>query len=99
MVHHITTKHHPAPDVIVGLDARGFLLGPIIAMRLGAAFVPVRKAGKLPGKTEQAKYEKEYGVDVFEIQSDAIRPGQKCIVVESVHITQPQRTVLTHPAT
>ena len=49
-------------DVVVGLDARGFLLGPIIAMRLGAAFVPVRKKGKLPGETVRAEYEKEYGV-------------------------------------
>ncbi len=49
-------------DVVVGLDARGFLLGPIIAMRLGAAFVPVRKKGKLPGDVVRAQYEKEYGV-------------------------------------
>jgi adenine phosphoribosyltransferase len=48
-------------DVIVGLDARGFLLGPILALRLGAAFVPVRKQGKLPGQCIQASYEKEYG--------------------------------------
>ena len=48
--------------MVVGLDARGFLFGPIIAMRLGAAFVPVRKKGKLPGETVQAEYEKEYGV-------------------------------------
>ena len=49
-------------DVVVGLDARGFLLGPIIAMRLGAAFVPVRKKGKLPGEVIHAEYQKEYGV-------------------------------------
>lgn len=48
-------------DVVVGLDARGFLLGPIVALRLGAAFVPVRKKGKLPGKCVQAEYNKEYG--------------------------------------
>lgn len=48
-------------DVVVGLDARGFLLGPIIALRLGAAFVPVRKSGKLPGQCVSATYEKEYG--------------------------------------
>ena len=48
-------------DVIVGLDARGFLLGPPLALRLGAAFVPVRKSGKLPGECVQAIYEKEYG--------------------------------------
>ncbi|KAG8957071.1 adenine phosphoribosyltransferase [Tulasnella sp. 419] len=49
-------------DVVVGLDARGFLIGPIIALRLGAAFVPVRKRGKLPGPCQTASYEKEYGV-------------------------------------
>lgn len=49
-------------DVVVGLDARGFLLGPVIAQRLGAAFVPVRKRGKLPGQCNVAQYEKEYGV-------------------------------------
>jgi adenine phosphoribosyltransferase len=48
-------------DVIVGLDARGFLLGPVIALRLGAAFVPVRKRGKLPGKCVCATFKKEYG--------------------------------------
>jgi adenine phosphoribosyltransferase len=48
-------------DVIVGLDARGFLLGPVIALRLGAAFVPVRKRGKLPGECMRTKYDKEYG--------------------------------------
>jgi adenine phosphoribosyltransferase len=48
-------------DAVVGLDARGFLLGPVIALRLGAAFVPVRKKGKLPGQTVQVEYQKEYG--------------------------------------
>jgi len=48
-------------DAVVGLDARGFLLGPIIALRLNAAFIPVRKRGKLPGKCFSVEYEKEYG--------------------------------------
>lgn len=66
LVHHITShtiSQSPSKkiDVVVGLDARGFLLGPIIALRLGAAFVPVRKQGKLPGKCASATYEKEYG--------------------------------------
>lgn len=66
-VHHLnshTIAQSPSRkiDVVVGLDARGFLLGPIIAMRLGAAFVPVRKKGKLPGEVVHAEYEKEYGV-------------------------------------
>lgn len=75
------------PDVIVGLDARGFLFGPTIALRLGAGFVPVRKAGKLPGKIETATYEKEYGTDSFAIQSGAIKPGQKVLVVDDLIAT------------
>jgi len=74
-------------DVIVGLDARGFLLGPVIALRLGAAFVPVRKRGKLPGECIQATYEKEYGADEFEMQADAIVPGQTVVIVDDILAT------------
>ncbi|KAG0709547.1 phosphoribosyltransferase-like protein [Suillus ampliporus] len=91
-VHHITSQTIPKSlrkkvDVVVGLDARGFLLGPIIALRLGAAFVPVRKKGKLPGECVSATYEKEYGADTFELQSDAIQPGQSVIVVDDLIAT------------
>ncbi|ORX33529.1 adenine phosphoribosyltransferase [Kockovaella imperatae] len=86
--HHILEAHAgSAPDVIVGLDARGFLLGPIIALRLGAAFVPVRKSGKLPGENFRATYAKEYGEDVFEMAKDAIKPGQKVIVIDDLIAT------------
>ena len=66
LLHHITSETIPKSvsrkvDVVVGLDARGFLLGPPLALRLGAAFAPVRKQGKLPGKCVSAIYEKEYG--------------------------------------
>jgi adenine phosphoribosyltransferase len=57
----IPTSPNKKIDVVIGLDARGFLLGPVIALRLGAAFVPVRKRGKLPGECVRATYEKEYG--------------------------------------
>jgi adenine phosphoribosyltransferase len=57
----VTKSPNKKIDVIVGLDARGFLLGPVIALRLGAAFVPVRKRGKLPGECVCATFEKEYG--------------------------------------
>ena len=65
-MHHITTvtvpkSHTRKIDVVVGLDARGFLFGPTLALLLGAAFVPVRKKGKLPGECVVATYEKEYG--------------------------------------
>ncbi|CAO1629813.1 unnamed protein product [Sympodiomycopsis kandeliae] len=59
-------------DAVVGLDARGFLFGPQLAQRLGAAFLPVRKRGKLPGENAQAEYVKEYGTDVFELPSRPI---------------------------
>jgi adenine phosphoribosyltransferase len=94
LMHHILTTHKTKPDVIVGLDARGFLLGPIIAMRLGASFVPVRKGGKLPGDCEKVEYKLEYGSDVFEMQKGAIKEGQSVIVIEWVYSLYPQNTRL-----
>lgn len=75
------------PDVVVGLDARGFLFGPSLALRLGAGFAPVRKRGKLPGPTEEAAFEKEYGTDYFQIQKDAVKPGQSVLVVDDIIAT------------
>ncbi|PQE18841.1 adenine phosphoribosyltransferase protein [Rutstroemia sp. NJR-2017a WRK4] len=75
------------PDVVVGLDARGFLFGPSLALRLGAGFAPVRKRGKLPGPTEEASFDKEYGQDYFQIQKDAIKPGQTVLVVDDIIAT------------
>lgn len=74
-------------DVVVGLDARGFLIGPILAQRLGASFVPVRKAGKLPGKCVQASYAKEYGQDVFELQADSIAKDANVLIVDDLIAT------------
>ena len=74
-------------DVIVGLESRGFLFGPTLAMRLGAGFVPVRKKGKLPGSCETESFEKEYGADHFQIQSDAIQNGQKVVIVDDIIAT------------
>ncbi|KZO93247.1 PRTase-like protein [Calocera viscosa TUFC12733] len=92
LMHHITTVTLPANkinkiDVVVGLDARGFLLGPPLALRLHAAFVPVRKQGKLPGEVVKASYEKEYGTDIFEMQSHSIAPGQSVIVIDDLIAT------------
>lgn len=75
------------PDIIVGLDARGFLFGPALALQLGASFVPVRKQGKLPGETVKVEYQKEYGKDVFEIQADAVKPGQSVVIVDDIIAT------------
>ncbi|XP_046842682.1 adenine phosphoribosyltransferase-like [Xenia sp. Carnegie-2017] len=74
-------------DVIVGLDSRGFLFGPGIAMKLGIGFVPIRKQGKLPGETISVDAEKEYGKDVLEIQKDAISPGQNVVIVDDLLAT------------
>lgn len=75
------------PDVIVGLEARGFLFGPSLALQVGAGFVPVRKQGKLPGTTETAAFQKEYGEDFFQIQSDGIKPGQRVLIVDDIIAT------------
>jgi len=80
-------RRHTQVQIIVGLDARGFLLGPVIAQRLQLKFVPVRKAGKLPGKVKQVSYEKEYGKDTFEIQSDSVPAGSKCVLVDDLLAT------------
>ena len=82
---HYGTKSKP--DIIVGLEARGFLFGPSLALRLGAGFVPIRKKGKLPGPVETASYKKEYGEDYFQIQAEAIRQGQTVIVVDDIIAT------------
>ncbi|KAJ3337593.1 adenine phosphoribosyltransferase [Gonapodya sp. JEL0774] len=75
------------PSATVGLDARGFLFGPLIALRLSCAFVPARKRGKLPGDVHIARYVKEYGVDEFEISKDGITPGQNVVVVDDLIAT------------
>ncbi|CDH49817.1 adenine phosphoribosyltransferase [Lichtheimia corymbifera JMRC:FSU:9682] len=87
IVHHINSTYEEKIDAVVGLDARGFLLGPLVAMRLGAAFVPVRKQGKLPGECVSAVYEKEYGEDIFEMQKGSIKPGARVIIIDDLIAT------------
>jgi adenine phosphoribosyltransferase len=74
-------------DVIVGLEARGFILGGAIAHQLGKGFVPIRKAGKLPHKTVSHEYELEYGKDKIEIHEDAINKGDKVLIVDDLIAT------------
>lgn len=62
-------------------------MGPSLALRLGASFVPVRKKGKLPGPCETQAYDKEYGQDFFQMQADSIKPGQKVIIVDDIIAT------------
>jgi adenine phosphoribosyltransferase len=80
-------KNHPSIDCVVGLDARGFLFCFLIASEMKIACVPVRKKGKLPGKTNKVEYKLEYGSDVFEMQSDAIKSGQKVLIVDDLLAT------------
>ena len=74
-------------DKIIGLEARGFILGGAIAHQLGKGFVPIRKQGKLPGKTLSQAYTLEYGEAVMEIHEDAIEPGEKVLVVDDLLAT------------
>ena len=74
-------------DVIVGPEARGFIIGMPLAYKLNKGFVPVRKPGKLPYKTLRYEYELEYGSDVLEIHEDAIKPGQKVLIVDDLLAT------------
>lgn len=74
-------------DVIVGIEARGFILGAALAYAMGIGFVPIRKKGKLPGKTIAQNYELEYGVDTIEIHIDAIEKGQNCLLVDDLLAT------------
>ena len=76
-----------AIDVVVGIESRGFIFGAAIADRLGCAFVPVRKPGKLPGDTVTATYDLEYGTDSLEIHRDAIGAGQQTLIVDDLLAT------------
>ncbi|MCA9582091.1 MAG: adenine phosphoribosyltransferase [Myxococcales bacterium] len=75
------------PDVIVGIESRGFLFGAPLAIYLGTGFVPVRKPGKLPADVVREEYDLEYGKDSIEIHRDAIAPGARVIVVDDVIAT------------
>lgn len=74
-------------DIVVGIEARGFIFGPALAYSLGAGFVPVRKPKKLPGKTASVTYSLEYGTDTLEIHDDAISAGQRVIICDDLLAT------------
>ncbi|MEG9226166.1 adenine phosphoribosyltransferase [Aeromicrobium sp. Sec7.5] len=74
-------------DVVLGVEARGFLFGLAVAERLGVGFVPVRKAGKLPGRTESVSYDLEYGSATIEVPAGAVSSGQRVAVVDDVLAT------------
>jgi adenine phosphoribosyltransferase len=74
-------------DLVLGMEARGFIFGPALAYRLNAGFVPVRKPGKLPAATHQISYDLEYGRNTLEIHQDAIKNGQRVIIVDDLLAT------------
>ncbi|HQA59962.1 MAG: adenine phosphoribosyltransferase [Tepidanaerobacteraceae bacterium] len=74
-------------DLITGPEARGFIIGAPLAYELGVGFIPTRKKGKLPGKTIKAEYQLEYGSDIIEMHEDAIKAGQKVVVVDDLLAT------------
>jgi adenine phosphoribosyltransferase len=82
-------KHYEKahPDVVLGIEARGFIFAPALAYALNAGFVPVRKPKKLPAQTEFVEYALEYGTDRLEVHRDAIEPGQRVLVVDDVLAT------------
>ena len=74
-------------DKVVGIESRGFLFGPVLAYNLNAGFVPVRKPGKLPWETVEQSYELEYGYDSIEMHQDAIKPGERVLIVDDLIAT------------
>lgn len=74
-------------DLVLGIEARGFIFGPAMAYRLNAGFVPVRKPRKLPAETAKVTYDLEYGSDSLEIHLDAIQPGQRVVIVDDLLAT------------
>ena len=74
-------------DLVVGIEARGFIFAPALAYRLNAGFVPVRKLKKLPAKTASVTYDLEYGTDQLDIHADSIKPGQKVLICDDLLAT------------
>ncbi len=75
------------PDVVAGLDARGFILGAVVAYELNVGFVPIRKKGKLPFTTVEETYELEYGSATVELHTDAVKPGQRVLLIDDLIAT------------
>ena len=75
------------PDVVAGLDARGFILGSVVAYELNVGFVPIRKKGKLPFTTVQESYELEYGSGAVEMHTDAVGPGDRVVLIDDLIAT------------
>src|SRR5450759_1108841 len=74
-------------DLVLGVEARGFIFAPALAYALGAGFIPVRKPNKLPAKTVRETYQLEYGTDSLEVHADAIQPGQNVLILDDLLAT------------
>jgi adenine phosphoribosyltransferase len=85
----LIAQHFEGEDIarVLGVEARGFIIAAPVAYKFGAAFVPVRKAGKLPWEIEREEYELEYGTDLLEIHRDAVEPGDPVVIVDDVLAT------------
>jgi len=84
----LSTQWRSTPvDVVLGIEARGFIIAPAVAYALGYGFIPVRKEKKLPAERERIEYALEYGTDVLEIHKDAIEPGQRVLIIDDVLAT------------
>src|SRR5437773_3164194 len=85
----LLAQHHrdDRVEIVVGIESRGFIFGGALAHQLDAGFVPVRKLGKLPGKTIEVEYELEYGRDALAMHEDAIKPGQRVLAVDDLLAT------------
>jgi adenine phosphoribosyltransferase len=77
----------PEPDLVAAIEARGFIPGAAIAVKLNAGFVPIRKVGKLPWKTISEAYQLEYGTDQLQVHADAVEAGQRVLIVDDVLAT------------
>ena len=87
VVQDVVRRRQGDVDVVVGIEARGFILGAAMAYALGVGFVPVRKAGKLPGETHSASYTLEYGTATIEMHKDAVVAGDRVLIVDDVLAT------------
>lgn len=82
----VATRQHQ-PDLLVGIESRGFLVAAPLALQLGCGFIMARKQGKLPGETISHTYDLEYGSDTIEIQSDAVKAGSRVIIIDDLLAT------------
>lgn len=87
VVHHVADRHRGQVDRVIGIEARGFILGAAVAHHLGVGFVPVRKADKLPAARHSVDYDLEYGSATLEMHTDAVTGGERVLVVDDVLAT------------